>query len=155
MVGFISLIILAKYLSTNNAFPPFKGIDMKELFTGTSTIAIQTSLGNIDAEVVDTIALRERGLSGRISMPPNRGMLFVFDSPGMYGFWMKDMHIPLDMIWIDADHKVVSTNLEVATTTYPDMYFPTENAQYILELNAGAATEYGIKIGDTLNFILK
>ncbi|MEI7463641.1 MAG: DUF192 domain-containing protein, partial [Candidatus Taylorbacteria bacterium] len=69
--------------------------------------------------------------------------------------WMKDMHIPLDMIWIDADHKVVSTNLEVATTTYPDMYFPTENAQYILELNAGAATEYGIKIGDTLNFILK
>ena len=134
----------------------------------TNTIGIQAPLGNIQGELADTPAIRERGLSGRVSMNSNQGMLFVFDRPGVYGFWMKDMNFPLDMVWIDRDHKVVSINSDVATSTYPDAIFPAclppacavregtaGNILYVLELNAGKAKDFGIVTGTVLGFELK
>ena len=54
----------------------------------------------IIAHVSDTLETRGLGLSGRISLEEGRGMLFVFDTPGRYGFWMKDMNLSIDIIYI-------------------------------------------------------
>ncbi|MDQ2766457.1 MAG: DUF192 domain-containing protein, partial [Gemmatimonadota bacterium] len=50
---------------------------------------------------------REKGLMFRDRLPDGTGMLFVFPQPGDFPFWMKNTLIPLDMIWIDADHRIV------------------------------------------------
>src|SRR4051812_34888171 len=44
---------------------------------------------------------RQKGLSGRKSLSQNQGMIFIFDHPDKYGFWMKDMLFPIDIIYIN------------------------------------------------------
>ena len=118
----------------------------------TSTIEIIAPGGIIRAEVANTPSLKEQGLSGRVSMDADRGMLFVFAKPSIYGFWMKDMNYPLDMVWMDADHQVISVSNDVATSTYPNAIFPASKIQYVLELNAGTSQNFGIATGTVLRF---
>src|SRR5882672_5260542 len=59
--------------------------------------------GTIQAYNADTDALRTLGLSGHSPLAADEGMLFIFPAPGEYGFWMKDMLFPLDLVWIAAD----------------------------------------------------
>ena len=77
-------------------------------------------------------------------------MLFVFAKPDYYGFWMKDTLIPLDMFWLDDKGQVVSMALDVATSSYPAVFYPTEPALYVLETNAGFARAHGIATGTPL-----
>src|SRR3989338_8783915 len=62
---------------------------------------------NVEVEVADTQEEQELGLSGRKNLKENEGILFVFDAPGKYGFWMKDMNFSIDMIWLAEDAKVI------------------------------------------------
>ncbi len=101
--------------------------------------------GRISVEVVDNDTTRTMGLSGREDLGRNDGMLFKFDdSSANRCFWMKDMNFPLDIIWLDQDKKVVHIENNVAPETYPQSYCPDEPAKYVLEVNAGRATELGI-----------
>ena len=97
---------------------------------------------------------RTRGLSGRDSLPEDQGMLFIFDKKGIYGFWMRDMKFPIDIIFL-SDNKVVHV-VENATPAgqVPSLtiYQPDEPANFVLELNAGKAGEMGIKEGATITF---
>ena len=104
----------------------------------------------ISLHVADTPEERERGLGGRPSLGRKEAMLFVFDEPGRYGFWMKGMLFPLDIIWLDADFRVVHMEENVATSTYPRLYEPPSAASYVLELSAGASAETGIANGAAL-----
>lgn len=99
---------------------------------------------DLTVEVAQTSAERERGLGGRTSLAQDAGMLFVFQNPARYGFWMKDTLIPLDMIWIDRDGKIVDLVQDVQPDSYPTVYTPKSPAQYVLEVNAGFARRYGI-----------
>ena len=97
-----------------------------------------------------TAAARERGLAGRASIPESYGMLFVFPKDDRYGFWMKDTLVPLDIFWLDADGHVVSVRQDVAPSSYPDVFYPTDSARYVLETAAGFAGKYGISTGTPL-----
>jgi uncharacterized membrane protein (UPF0127 family) len=77
-------------------------------------------------------------------------MLFVFASPDVYQFWMKDMNFPIDIIWLDANKKVVLIEHDVAPSTYPDSYGPETLTQYVIEIPAGEAKRAGLKVGDTV-----
>jgi uncharacterized membrane protein (UPF0127 family) len=103
-------------------------------------------------EVADTPAARQLGLGKRASLPENRGMLFVFQRSANECFWMKDMRFPLDMIWLDANKKVVHIETNVSPATYPNIFCPGEPAKYVIELNAGQTNSSGIHNGETLNF---
>lgn len=93
-------------------------------------------------EVADTEAARELGLGNRTSLAEGHGMLFVFDAPGNWGFWMKDTLIPLDLLWIRADGTISTIARNVATSTYPEIFYPTTpDAKWVLEVNAGAADD--------------
>jgi uncharacterized protein len=100
-------------------------------------------------EVADTESARERGLGERASLPEGRGMLFVFDTPGSQGIWMKDMRFPLDIIWARADGTITTIERNVATSTYPEAFYSkTPDALYVVELNAGAAN--GVAEGEKI-----
>ncbi|MDP1722888.1 MAG: DUF192 domain-containing protein [Candidatus Gottesmanbacteria bacterium] len=101
-------------------------------------------------EYATTTAERELGLSGRINVPDDYGMLFVFPVDDYYGFWMKDTLVPLDMFWLDAQGQVVYIAKDVATSSYPNVFYPTEPARYVLETTAGFARAHDITVGTPL-----
>ncbi|MBI2285395.1 DUF192 domain-containing protein [Candidatus Saccharibacteria bacterium] len=106
----------------------------------------------IKAEIVESPAEREQGLSGRPCIEANQGMLFVFDKPGRYPFWMKDMKFPIDIVWIAASRTVVGLDIDVVPSTYPDAFVSEKPAQYVLELQANRAKDLEISLGTPVNF---
>jgi uncharacterized membrane protein (UPF0127 family) len=109
----------------------------------------------IKTEVVDTPALKSKGLSGRTSLGEHESMLFVFDSEGYYDFWMPDMSFALDMIWMDKDYNIVDITEDAKPMpgTPPEelpKYRSSEPAQYVLEVNSGFSSEHGLEVGDKL-----
>ncbi|MDP2665100.1 MAG: DUF192 domain-containing protein [bacterium] len=91
-----------------------------------------------------TEAAREKGLGGRTSVPSDYGMLFVFPKDGRYGFWMKDTLVPLDIFWLDSKGQVVYIAPDVATSSYPSVFYPNMPARYVLETAAGFAQAHSI-----------
>lgn len=108
----------------------------------------------LKVQIAKTSQKKKAGLCCRDSLPFNQGMLFVYDQPGYYSFWMKDTRIPLDMIWIDSSKQIVHIEHSVAPETYPKTFINPEPAQYILETNAGYAKKYNIKKSDEVAFSL-
>jgi uncharacterized membrane protein (UPF0127 family) len=109
---------------------------------------------NIRAELATTTYSRERGLSGRRRLPLSEGVLFVFNEPEYHAMWMKDMHFPIDMIWIDKQYQIVGIAKNVDPSTYPQQFKPALPASYVLEINAGLAEEYELAPGDSVFFEL-
>lgn len=101
----------------------------------------------IYVEAATTKLARERGLSGRDGLAPNTGMLFVFDTDGMWGIWMKDMKFGIDMLWLAEDGTVVTVKPSVSPDSYPESFYPTSPARYVLELPAGFAAAHDIGVG--------
>jgi uncharacterized membrane protein (UPF0127 family) len=100
-----------------------------------------------EVEVVHLEADRNRGLMFRKSMAAAHGMLFDFDPPRPVSFWMKNTHIPLDIIFIDADGRII----RIAENTVPFSLDPVpsgEAARGVLEINAGLSRKLGLKPGD-------
>lgn len=109
--------------------------------------SIKAPKGTLSVEVVDTSKSKEEGLSGRASLPENQGMLFVFNKPGRYGWWAKDMLFSTDIIWIDEDGYIVEIERDVSPDSYPKSFINTLDASYVLEINAGVAKKYGLYLG--------
>ena len=100
---------------------------------------------------------QSRGLSGRDKMSENQGMLFVMQSPGRYGFWMKEMKFPLDIFWLDAKGRVVylKKNLQPCLTILNcPTYTPDADSLYVLETVAGFSQRHAITKGTQFNFRL-
>ncbi len=110
---------------------------------------IRVPSGTIHALVAATEAEQSLGLGERASLPKDSGMLFVFQEVGAYGFWMKDMRFPIDIIWI-GEGKVVDVTHD-ATVPTPGRelatYSPSDPADAVLEINAGVAGADGIVPG--------
>ncbi|OGC47369.1 hypothetical protein A2886_01970 [candidate division WWE3 bacterium RIFCSPHIGHO2_01_FULL_42_13] len=102
----------------------------------------------VKVELADTVAKRAKGLMFRKGLGENEGMLFIFPSEGKHTFWMANTYIPLDIIWISADMKIVHIEENVqpcgvegsAMDKLRNMcrtYGPSENAKYVLEVGGG------------------
>ncbi|MFC4726638.1 DUF192 domain-containing protein [Coralloluteibacterium thermophilus] len=98
---------------------------------------------------------RARGLMFREEMAQDRGMLFIHEEEAPLAYWMKNTRIPLDILYFDAERRLVSAQLGVPTCSAGDRCppYPSERpALYVLELNAGVARRLGVQRGDTLTF---
>jgi uncharacterized protein len=123
--------------------------------SGTTLSAKSVTINNrtFKIELARTPEEQQKGLSNRASLPEDHGMLFLFDKPAPYGFWMKEMRFPLDIIFIKNKTVVtVDENLPapVSGTEYPPVYYPEQPVDMVLEINASLAQEYGIESGDTI-----
>ena len=102
------------------------------------------------AEVASTQSAREQGLSGRSSLPDGRAMLFVFDTPGLWGIWMKDMQFPIDILWADASGTINTIKHDASPESYPAAFYPASPASYVVEVPAGFVRSHSIAIGDKI-----
>lgn len=134
----------------------YKPARLPDLSGGDGLIATKTALLKIgdstfSVEIADTPDSRARGLSYRESLGADNGMLFIFEAPASYGFWMKGMKFPLDMVWIVSDSIVgFSENAPPASGFVPKIYFPPEPVDKVLELNAGSVKKHQLRIGDKI-----
>ena len=103
--------------------------------------------------VAETDAQREKGLSGVTSLARSGGLLMSFSTDSTWGIWMKDMKIPLDIVWLDKDKRVVyivkNASPDLSTTT---TFQPKKPARYVIELAAGSVDRSGIRIDSVATF---
>lgn len=120
----------------------------------TAKVRIAGHLFAVDVAV--TSIEKMKGLGGRVSMPDNYGMLFVYDHKEGFNFWMRGMQFPLDFIWIDGK-KVADITTDVpppkSVLDMPVIVKPKTEVDKVLELNAGTAQKLGVKIGDVVEFL--
>ncbi|MBL9013833.1 MAG: DUF192 domain-containing protein [Myxococcales bacterium] len=97
----------------------------------------------VTVEVADTRSTIEKGLSGRTSLAPDAGMLFFMGKEQDHRFWMKDTLIPLDMIWLSKDKKIVGIqhNAQPRTETSRSA---GKRSLYVLEVNGGWCKAHGV-----------
>jgi len=110
----------------------------------------------IRAEVMTHPTDMMRGMMFRDSLPEDRGMLFIHGSPGPYPYWMYQVQIPLDIIWMDMNRRIV----EISANTPPcrkkatecPNYGGHEKALFVLELAGGVAAKHNLRVGAALSF---
>ena len=116
---------------------------------------VQTSAGiEIPVEVADTSQKRSLGLGKRSGLKKDWGMLFVFEKRKNHRFWMKDMQFALDIIWLD-NYRIVHIlrNVQPAIPgEKPVILVPPDPANFVLEIEAGRASELRLKQGDLLKY---
>jgi uncharacterized protein len=118
--------------------------------TGTLEIASKTGVHSFSVELVATDAEREKGLMYRRELPEGRGMLFDFQAEQPVAFWMKNTYIPLDMIFIRKDGRI----LRIAENTEPlsERLVPSGGPVLaVLEVIGGTAKKLGIAPGDRVS----
>ncbi len=106
----------------------------------------------IKVELAETPAERAQGLSGRKNLAGDTGLLFIFEKPGHYPFWMKDMNFPIDIIWISRNNQIVFIEKTATRESYPKNFGGEVESSYVLEVVAGFADKHNLAIGDQVEF---
>lgn len=101
-------------------------------------------------ELAKTNTERETGLMNRKELANDSGMLFIFEKEEIYPFWMKNTLIPLDIIWIGSNNKIVfiKENAQPCGLDYCPLINPGISAKYVLEINAGLVQKFGFGEGN-------
>ncbi|MEP7187210.1 MAG: DUF192 domain-containing protein [Rhodanobacter sp.] len=126
------------------------------LLAGCANATRTTSVGlhgtSFSVELATNAPSREHGLMMRTSLAQGHGMLFAFPHIGPQGFWMKNTLIPLDILYFNADRRLVSMQQNVPPCKVdPCPIYPSAApALYVLEVSAGTAARIGIELGDEL-----
>jgi uncharacterized protein len=123
-----------------------------------NTLVMLPDGSTIHAELATTDAERNYGLMGRTKLPEGRGMLFVDQEEKRQGFWMYHCKIGLDIVWMDARHRIVEMSPNTPpcrgkASTCPS-YGGHELAQYELELPVGDIARHHLRVGETIEFRL-
>jgi uncharacterized membrane protein (UPF0127 family) len=115
----------------------------------TAPLTILTAGGprKFTVELATTPAQMEQGLMFRRSLAPDAGMLFDYQVPSMAMMWMKNTLIPLDMLFVDAEGRIVNIH-ERAVPGSLETIAATAPARAVIELNGGTAARLGIRPGD-------
>jgi uncharacterized membrane protein (UPF0127 family) len=105
-----------------------------------------------DVELAVTLEQKAEGLMHRTQLDEYKGMLFIFEEEIPHQFWMRDMLISLDMIWINSSEEVVHIATAHPCEGKCQIIEPSKNALYVLEITAGTAGKIGLQIGDEVVF---
>jgi len=109
--------------------------------------------GLFRTELALTDADRTNGLSNDTNLEADQALLMAFPTEGKWGIWMKDMNFPIDIVWLNADKKVIyivkNASPEDSTTK---TYVPTTVAKYVVELPAGTTEAKSISINNIALF---
>lgn len=111
----------------------------------------------INVEIAYTDAEKTKGLGGRPCIQSDQGMLFDFGKDGQYAMWMKDMKFPIDIIWINSEHRIAGLWQDVEPSTYHSKNPLFENdsqhlARYVLEIKADQSKDLDATLGTAVYF---
>lgn len=154
LIGFVVGLIAGVFWYVNKPEVLEKGTDsagFEQLLSQESQFAVlKINDIEIPVELARTRAEQIQGLSGRESLPEGSGLFFIFEKEETHGIWMKDMKFPIDIVWIASDRRIVHIEKNVSPDTYPKVFYPASESIAVLELSAGIAESFNIKIADTL-----
>lgn len=122
------------------------------LFGGNQNNTIKLGNQRFTYKALKTFEEVTTGLGNETSLPKRQVILFTFDQPDAYCFWMKDMKFSIDILWLDESKKVIEIKEDVAPETYPELFCPNGPAKYVVETNAGTAKSAGVSVDDTVSF---
>lgn len=106
-------------------------------------VALTVTVADSDVEL-------KKGLSGVDYLEELGGKLFIFDSEEAHGIWMKEMLLPIDVMWFDNNLELVHIEENIDPDTYPTVYIPKTPARFILETNAHFVQALQVQLGDRL-----
>lgn len=144
----ITLVGIFFVIVAPRSHTPARETTMEQQHLSTLTAASTT----IAVMLAETPEEHARGLSGREGLDADMGMLFIFDHSEQYGFWMPDMHFPIDIIWIGEDWRIVDIMPRTTPESYPTVFKPRVPARYVLEVNAGNTAAWGWDVGTQFVF---
>jgi uncharacterized membrane protein (UPF0127 family) len=118
-----------------------------------ATVDLQIGDDRFRAKVVSNDEGRQKGLAGVTEMAENEALLMAYPQSETWGIWMKDMNIPIDIVWLDTDKRVVY----IVKNASPDwstsrIFTPSAPAKYVVELPAGTVDKANIKPGSAAVF---
>ncbi len=114
----------------------------------TKPISLKLGEGTYETRVARTSSEIEQGLSGTSPLLKNQALLFDFPNEALWGIWMKGMSYPIDIVWLDANKKVIYIVTDAQPSSYPSTtYQPDEAARYVIEFKAGTVRDAHITIG--------
>lgn len=128
-------------------------IGIKDMHADENFIKITFPNGKIiKTEIADNDQKRAYGLMFRKNLPYEAGMLFIFDEEDFHSFWMKNTLIPLDILWLDKDMRILYyfANVPPCKSDPCQSYKPLFKAKYVLEVNSGFIKKENLKLGDRL-----
>ena len=154
--GLVKIIFLAcallVVLSLMRAVSKTPANNSEDVLLSDEKVSIWIGGTEIRAEIADSSEERIKGLSGRGQLAEREGLLFVFDAPEKQGIWMKEMNFPIDIIWLDANKRILTVAENISPETFPKVFYPSAPALYVLEVSGGTASKYGIMEGQTAVF---
>ncbi len=107
----------------------------------------------VSVEIAKTPKEQEVGLMNRTELPENHGMLFIFPNAQPLSFWMKNTKIPLDIIFISEQKKIITiAKAEPCTADPCKTYDAKEPARYVLEVQQGFSEKHGVTLGSEVLF---
>jgi len=115
--------------------------------------AVQIKDTILKVDVAYTREQHAKGLSGRESLSPDSGMLFVFNNSGQYLFWMKDMNFPIDIIWVDENYKIVFIEKNAKPESYPSLFGGKVDSKYVIETVSGFSDKNKLQVGDQVSLL--
>lgn len=140
------VLCFSVFLAAAAATPPATAADTFQR----SSLTVETASGGrfrFDVELAFTPAQQAQGLMFRDKMAPDAGMLFVYDRPQPAAFWMKNTLIPLDMLFIAEDGRIV--NIHGRAVPHSEEAIRSAGpVKAILEINGGMSARLGIRPGD-------
>jgi hypothetical protein len=102
---------------------------------------------SFDVMIARTEEEQALGLGGLKSLKPREAMIFPYARLEAYGFWMKGMLFPIDIVWLDENLKIVSIQDTATPDSYPKIFFPRAPARFVVEFPAGTMKSLGATVG--------
>lgn len=152
----ILILILASLYFFNKPNSKTQNINLASQNQNKTQKSIKINDTEIFVEIAKTIEEKAKGLSERTNLPENQGMIFIFPYKTYPSFWMIDMKIPLDIIWI-SDNTIIQIDENIqppeSSTKNEELplYKPSGAINYVLEVNAGFSQKMGIAVGDNVD----
>ena len=147
----VTLVLMAIFLMSASFFL----IDRKE----ETIIVVSFPNGReLETEVADTPEKLLVGLAFRDALPPNGGLLYIFESTGQNHLWTKEYRFPVDMMWVDESHHIVGLKENVAPcleVDCPKYSSSPEAVRYAIQTEAGFIKREGVTIGLELKYTLR
>lgn len=156
LVGVLLLVVLSLLVGEKKLETAYD-FDRQVVLRGIPYGEIDLSINESEFEVAvaHSRTLKALGLSGVEELSENQGMLFLFDTEEPHGFWMNDMLISIDILWLNSEKEIVKIKENVSPDTYPETFGLEVDSRYVLELTAGVVEEQGFERGDQVEFKVK